>query len=70
MRREGEGNLASWVRRLCFKICRLVVWLVQGLFGCALVGQVWRLGHVFPEDDVDIASAVDALWFEKHKASS
>ena len=34
------------------------------------VADVWKLGHVFQEDDVDIGDAVNALYYQKHKRES
>lgn len=31
------------------------------------MGKAWRLGHVFPEGDVDIGDAVNALWYHKER---
>ncbi len=42
------------------------VCLVQDQYGM-FVADVWKLGHVFQEDDVDIGDAVNALYYQKHK---
>lgn len=52
-------------------VCQSITFAFISLICVAAVcvfSQVWKLGHVFPEEDVDIGDAVNAVWLEMEQA--